>query len=210
MCEQHDLESIRIDVPSEWGIAEVEKEGVTGYQFLPYQIKGEGFFISILKKKNEKANEKEKPHNTKINMLSKKEKIAVDEWLNDEGQELSILKSPNDAIYLATNQAAELFNTLANKVRVMLTGIKIGKLNKNLFLPDHGLAMSNLVNSDIPKIALEKEEALDYLRKKLYQVEDENKGWVIITYQDSQLGWIKNLGNRINNYLPNEFMIRNL
>ncbi|WP_332911045.1 methyltransferase RsmF C-terminal domain-like protein [Algoriphagus boritolerans] len=33
-------------------------------------------------------------------------------------------------------------------------------------------------------------------------------GWVLLTYQNLPLGWVKNLGNRVNNYFPKEWRIR--
>jgi NOL1/NOP2/fmu family ribosome biogenesis protein len=34
------------------------------------------------------------------------------------------------------------------------------------------------------------------------------KGWYIIRYKGLGLGWIKALGNRVNNYLPKSWRIR--
>jgi NOL1/NOP2/fmu family ribosome biogenesis protein len=53
------------------------------------------------------------------------------------------------------------------------------------------------------------EEALDFLRKKEQSFSEFPLGWVLLTYQNLPLGWIKNLGKRANNYYPKEWRIRN-
>ena len=49
--------------------------------------------------------------------------------------------------------------------------------------------------------------ALHYLKKDLYAVEHARKGWLLATYKGQGIGWLKNLGDRINNYLPAEYRI---
>lgn len=210
MMETYDLECIDIAIDEKWNITCINETNAIGYQFLPYKLKGEGFFISILRKKGNKLGQGQNITPTKVQMVSRAEKDIIHEWLNDEGKELSILKSPSDNIYLATDAAANMFGKLEKHARVMQTGIKVGKLNKKLFIPEHGLALSLILNNNIAKIELNLNDALDYLRKNLYSVDGDIKGWAVITFQGINLGWVKNLGNRINNYLPNEFKIRNL
>ncbi|HAP01108.1 MAG TPA: hypothetical protein DCQ93_04195, partial [Bacteroidetes bacterium] len=35
------------------------------------------------------------------------------------------------------------------------------------------------------------------------------KGWLLAQYENHPLGWLKSLGNRMNNYFPTEWRIRN-
>jgi NOL1/NOP2/fmu family ribosome biogenesis protein len=47
-----------------------------------------------------------------------------------------------------------------------------------------------------------REQALAYLRKQAFAPESVEKGWFFISYLGLSLGWIKHLGNRVNNYYP--------
>ena len=71
------------------------------------------------------------------------------------------------------------------------------------------MGSSTLPKNGFPQQELTKEEALAFLRKKDLSYTDLPLGWVLLTYQKLSLGWIKNLGNRVNNYYPKEWRIRN-
>jgi len=47
---QGGFESVRIPLQEEWNVNEIDNNGIYGYRFLPHKVKGEGFFLSILKK----------------------------------------------------------------------------------------------------------------------------------------------------------------
>jgi len=69
--------------------------------------------------------------------------------------------------------------------------------------------MSEHLHSQVPAVFLDKESALCYLSKKDFSVsENLTKGWNIVKYKHLALGWVKVLGNRINNYYPTEIRIR--
>ncbi|MBK6522912.1 MAG: hypothetical protein IPG08_11565 [Sphingobacteriaceae bacterium] len=52
-------------------------------------------------------------------------------------------------------------------------------------------------------------ESLKYLKKEAFQLQNESKGLKHFTNKGFGLGWGKNLGTRINNYLPSNFQIFN-
>ena len=51
-------------------------------------------------------------------------------------------------------------------------------------------------------------DALTYLRRDNFALHDAPKGWNIVTYKGVNLGFVNNLGNRVNNYFPVEWRIR--
>ena len=62
-----------------------------------------------------------------------------------------------------------------------------------------------------PRVELSREDALKYLhRESLILPEETPRGYVIVTYQDLPLGFVKNIGTRANNLYPKEWKIRNL
>ena len=73
-----------------WGI--VEKE--TGYQFYPHRVKGEGFFIAVFEKKEGRTfSQKKKKSKGFKNLIpvSKKEKEALTNWIDQSEQFLSLI-----------------------------------------------------------------------------------------------------------------------
>jgi NOL1/NOP2/fmu family ribosome biogenesis protein len=58
----------------------------------------------------------------------------------------------------------------------------------------------------IQTIECNQEQAIQFLKKELQTI-DGNKSWNLMSHKGFGIGWIKHLGNRLNNYLPNEFRI---
>jgi len=67
--------------------------------------------------------------------------------------------------------------------------------------------MSLLLNENTSSLNLNYEQAVQYLKKKDVAVADAQKGWNIVKYCDVNLGWIKILQNRANNYYPTNWRI---
>jgi NOL1/NOP2/fmu family ribosome biogenesis protein len=75
-------------------------------------------------------------------------------------------------------------------------------------IPEHDLALSTLISRQLPAIELSREEAIEYLRKEEIRAEQAERGWSLVRYQGQNLGWVKVLPNRVNNYYPKEWRIR--
>ncbi|MBR4522213.1 MAG: hypothetical protein IKO58_03580 [Prevotella sp.] len=76
----------------------------------------------------------------------------------------------------------------------------------------HSEALSIATPQDkYPRVELSREDALKYLhRESLVLPEETPRGYVIVTYQNLPLGFVKNIGTRANNLYPQEWKIRNL
>ena len=55
--------------------------------------------------------------------------------------------------------------------------------------------------------SLKRNDALQYLRKEEVTIDTDKKGWAVVSYNGHNLGWIKLLGNLINNYYPKEWRV---
>ena len=87
-------------------------------------------------------------------------------------------------------------------------GVVVGSMTGKELIPDHALALSTLLNLKFVTVPLKKEEALQYLRKEEVKISALHKGWAVVQYEGMNLGWIKILENRSNNYYPKEWRIR--
>ena len=66
-----------------------------------------------------------------------------------------------------------------------------------------------LCDNAFPREAVSYEQAIAYLRKEAIVLSAEAPcGYVLLTYTDVPLGFVKNIGNRANNLYPQEWRIR--
>lgn len=211
MTHQYDLLSRAIYFPSSYGITEVKKAESIGYHLYPHKVKGEGLFISVLEKQNKNTEEPTSAQYKSLKKvllpLDKLQITTLKSWL--KGEELAnCLIHPNGDVYHYNATLGSEMNFILQNLKVVYSGIKCGNLNKALFIPDHSLALSDIVHEDIPRKEMSLEQAQNYLRRKLDFIEGNRTSWHLATYENLQLGWFKNLGNRINNYYPMEYRLR--
>jgi hypothetical protein len=78
-----------------------------------------------------------------------------------------------------------------------------------LRVPLHDLALSVNCRKDIyPAIDLSLDDARVYLSRGQFSPGTAQKGWNLVRYKGVNLGFINNIGSRINNYYPMEWRIR--
>lgn len=115
---------------------------------------------------------------------------------------------------MSTDVAIQRQNMQA--LRILSDGSKVQevqKANSQQPIPvPHASALSIATPKDAyPRVELSREDALKYLhRESLILPEETPRGYVIVTYQDLPLGFVKNIGTRANNLYPKEWKIRNL
>jgi NOL1/NOP2/fmu family ribosome biogenesis protein len=102
----------------------------------------------------------------------------------------------------------ELFLFLQNKLNIRKAGVKLGDITRDELVPDHALALSTIKNHELPGVEVNLDQAIAYLGRNDFDAANAPKGWLMIEYGGLSLGWIKSLGNRINNYYPKEWRIR--
>jgi NOL1/NOP2/fmu family ribosome biogenesis protein len=87
-------------------------------------------------------------------------------------------------------------------------GISVGKLCVSEWIPDHELALADILSDPSTRMELEKPEAMSFLRGESFAGESEEKGWRRVCYRGMGLGWVKMLDRRMNNYYPKSLRIR--
>lgn len=198
-----DLESVPLKLQPEWNITEVSAASGSGYRFWPYRVKGEGFFMSVFRKKNATGNpEKYRP---KTKALPAREAAALGRWMDISDRRFV---SFGDKIYSWPAVNFEVFDFLAQRLKVIYSGVLTGALVRDKLIPDHALAMSRILNEAVvTKTALSLEQAVCYLQRKDFSVDNAGKGWQLAGFDGFPLGWMNVLPNRINNYYPKELRI---
>lgn len=207
LCNNFNLESLRIPIEAEWGIVETQsdKHKCYGYRFYPHKVKGEGFFIAAFRKKDIAVSAQIK--RAKENKGNKKNDDIIKRWLNNSS-ELSMVNHLDE--YYALNPAHEAdLQFLQSKLYLKKSGVRIGKVMGKDVVPNHELAVSLIYHKDIPQISLSREESISYLKRDELKIESEHRGWALMCYEGHPLGWAKILNNRLNNYFPKEIRIVN-
>ena len=201
MMGQLSVVSSELSVDPQWGITTVQsKKGAYGYRFWPDKLKGEGFFLACFQKKAEiDIRNKKKPE-----QLDKREKELIEKWAKVGGKEF--IKYEN-TVYAWPAHWLKDFNFLLEQLRVIYSGVLVGQLMRDKMVPEHALAISNLVTDEIERFELDYEQAIKYLQRKDLEVQTKNKGWQLFTFKHHPLGWANVLANRVNNYYPKEMRI---
>jgi 16S rRNA C967 or C1407 C5-methylase (RsmB/RsmF family)/NOL1/NOP2/fmu family ribosome biogenesis protein len=198
----NNAQSVQLEVQEGLSIYKGNWKGVYYYQFLPHISKGEGFFLAVIKKEGTRTIEEVVPNN-----LVPKWATSYQEYLKpDYNWHWLII---NDLLHVRTEAAQNLYDHINGKLYFTKSAIEIGKIIKDELLPSHELALSVALNNAHCQIAqVDEKVALEFLRKGTNFKLDAPKGWVLLTYKNLPLGWVKNLGNRINNYYPVGYRLR--
>jgi 16S rRNA C967 or C1407 C5-methylase (RsmB/RsmF family)/NOL1/NOP2/fmu family ribosome biogenesis protein len=204
LCSKMEMESIALDVPAEWGIVETvsSETAAYGYRFYPDRLKGEGFFMAVFRKKTGSSSGYWKEQS--LPMASKQEAALINDFIPMPAS-FSLFKQA-DSIRTIEQQWLAALQVLAKALYIRKAGIEIGAIKGKDLVPAHELALGSLPLDKLPGIELNKEQALQYLRRKDFSA-DAVKGWNLIRYCGLPLGWVKVLPNRINNYYPAEWRI---
>jgi NOL1/NOP2/fmu family ribosome biogenesis protein/antitoxin component of MazEF toxin-antitoxin module len=198
------IQSLRVEHNNDWGVEEIIKNGIYGYRFFPHKVKGEGFFISVLRNKNE-PEEVSMRTKTQLPLVSKKIAERVNEWLLHPHQLILL----DDLIVALPEQFSTEINWLANNLNVVTKGTAVATLKHEKLIPEHAMALSLELNRDqFVQIELSLDQALAYLRKETPLIGEGQKGFALVTYQNHPLGWVNLLGNRINNLYPANWRVR--
>ena len=204
MMAEREVVSCRLALEKEWNIVESRgRGGGYGYRFYPDKVKGEGFFISCMRKVD--GGIFSYPRNKKQvqGKLSRQEEERMRPWVK---QDLLFFRHHEGVYGLPRGLEGDL-PYLQSFCYLKKAGVLMGQLAVKEFIPEHDLALSTLLPEGIPAIALTREQAIQYLRKEEIRLEGAHRGWALVQYEGQNLGWVKVLPNRVNNYYPKEWRI---
>ena len=213
-------EVLEVPIEEDWGITgNLRGKEFPVYRFLPHKTKGEGFFLAVLKKRFDVLDETPRRFLKTSKRFDKKKKgkdgkqpLAVPSeaktWLNESDSYQLTMKDTSVIAFPKAHEAE--YTLLLQSLKVIHAGITLGEIKGKDLIPHHSLAMSTaLAKGVFPEAALTYEQAIAYLRKEgLILDASVPRGYVLLTYQQVPLGFVKNIGNRANNLYPQEWRIR--
>lgn len=182
---------------------------VAAMRFMPHVTRGEGLFMSVLKKPGHLVSDvscRASAHKGKTKAPKDSDKAA------------RLLKNPDEYAISAVGDVLSalpevitpLLAKLPKKVRLVACGLEIGTMRGKDFIPTSELALSLAYRrGSLPEVEVDEDTVLNYLRRQpLILQPDVPKGMMLITYRGLPLGWVKNIGSRANNLYPKELAIK--
>ena len=204
-------EFVSVNIETDWGISPALDERVTGYRFFPHKTRGEGLFVTVLRKAGEGDSESVSDririkNKRKQSTFIKDRSFHTDLLLHHDS--FNFMEDGNRIIALPVD-CAEIIIALNERMKTVSMGIEIGEKKGKDFIPSHALAMSKELHPEaFSRYEEDYEEAISYLRRESITLLGAPKGYLLLSYKAEPLGFVKNLGNRANNLYPNEWRIR--
>lgn len=231
MAKVHGLEIITLPIPSEWGIAPSCNADIPALRFMPHITRGEGLFVCIMRKPDNKNSSQENirlTHTTDIpakavrnvkNTKSVRDKDSrtgkaqlppiPPNWLIKQND--YIARFDGNTLFMVPACLYDLTEKL-HGVKILSAGVTTAELKGRDWAPTSQLALSTAFNPEAFKIVdVDEETALSYLRHEALRLpESTPRGFVAISFNGHPLGIAKNIGNRANNLYPVAWKIRHL
>jgi 16S rRNA C967 or C1407 C5-methylase (RsmB/RsmF family)/NOL1/NOP2/fmu family ribosome biogenesis protein len=210
LANEQSVSFVKLALPDNCGIEAVTQGRTTGYRFYPQQVKGEGFFLSVVRKEPGEASAHSRPPKSGKKVFAsppKKIEEKVSGWLT--GTEDKSVVQFQDIILILPERWKSLIEVLSERLHVIHAGVSAGTVKHEKVIPEHALALSSILDTHaFQRVDVSEADALKYLRKEAVFFEGLEKGYTLVCYQGIPLGWINVLDNRANNLYPAEWRIR--
>ncbi len=206
LAQAEEFDFIPLSLDHRWGVEMIEKENAIGYRCYPHKVKGEGFFISVLRKKTSTKQLRIRSKK-RFTFASKKIGEQLTDWMLHSDQ-FDFIQQENLLIAIPVSFCDDI-QFLQEQLHVVTKGTAVAEVKHDKFIPEHAFALSIYLNEEhFQKVNLTLEQSLLYLRKETFVLDDVRKGFALVKYQENSLGWVNLLGNRFNNLYPSSWRIR--
>ncbi|PHN08516.1 methyltransferase RsmF C-terminal domain-like protein [Flavilitoribacter nigricans] len=203
--QEFPLTPLPLNLPADWGIAERS----IGYQCYPHRVRGEGFYLAAFQKSGSGSGSGKSKGAKKFKYyqaLSRAGQQALKRFIRPDA-DLVFLESDKGQIIALPEAIREDALQMSAYSKYFRMGTPVGIIKGKDLVPDPALALSTLLHPEFPRIELDREQAIRFLRRE-DPVVTGPAGWQLVTFDGLPLGWVKVLKNRVNNYYPKEWRIR--
>lgn len=204
LVEQQGLTPVAVGIDDEWNIVlSASDGGAPCYRFYPGKTESEGFFCALFTKDHGDDVAHQKSKKNTLEPSSKKELVVLTPYI-DLAANKCVLRFKDDLLLM--NTATRDFINAHPKLYYKKAGLRLGNMIREELIPHHDLALGIDLKTSVARVEVDHDTAIRFLRKEPFTV-DTPKGWLLVAYKGFGLGWIKQIGHRVNNYLPNEYRI---
>jgi len=196
--------SIPVDISAFEGISLSLNKDINAYRFFPHKTRSEGLFLSLIQKNGELK------QNSARKSIQSSKIPELDLWIKQRSPFTYVRN--NNHIYLLPEKFAADIEFIGKTIHTLLSGTEICTVKGKDLIPSlnfahfAGININNFAISEVDKTT-----ALKFFKKEtLPAPPNADKGYVLLTYLGVPLGWVKNIGSRCNNLLPQNRRIRKL
>ncbi|MDR2064489.1 MAG: rRNA cytosine-C5-methyltransferase [Prevotellaceae bacterium] len=205
MIDSFDAKSLHVKTQPEWKITENLVPGIFSYRFYPHKTKGEGFCLSLIHKNGNGAHFSEKKENHNRRNIPKNLDFVRTYLIDSEKYNFII---DNYVVKAIPGILSNEMNTISKRLNCLSSGVTVGTVKGNDFVPSHELALSvDLNRAEFPEINFDKYSALKFLHRDNIRFNCKITGYNLVCYNNNAIGWVKNIGTRTNNLYPQEWRI---
>jgi NOL1/NOP2/fmu family ribosome biogenesis protein len=212
LCDTLNARPVSLDIRDEWQISGALKGDLPVYRFLPHKTRGEGFFMAAVRKNGGEDSPSVRIAKPKGRGCKPQQKAAADKLFGH------YLNNPDAFSYIEANgkwrAVPQVWTAdcerLSAQLKIVSAGIELGEQKGRDFIPSARLALSETLNtSAFPAIETDVKTAISFLRRESVALPvGTEKGYVLLKYRQTPLGFVKNIGTRSNNLYPSEWRIR--
>lgn len=181
-----------------------KEAGIPVYRFVPGITRGEGMFMAAIRKTDD-----DMPKNKKRKGSKGMKTIKYDG--NVLEGDFKYFEAGSRIVAIPADMCG-LYETACETLHLLHAGVCIGERKGKDIIPDQSLALSVALRPDaFPRTELSLEESLSYLSRETITLPPGTpRGFILLTYGGTALGFVKNIGSRVNNLYPAEWKIRNI
>ncbi len=208
-------EFVEIQTEEVWGITPSFLHDAVGYRFFPHKTRGEGLFVTVLRKSETALSEADSDSTTLFSSKKNRKKPSV--FIKDTSAYAGWIRNPELFNFMETDNRitalpkahSQTMLSLREGLKIVSMGMEITERKGKDLIPSHALAMSrNLDRTAFCEVELPYGQAVAYLRKEAITLIEAPRGFILLTFHHEPIGFVKNIGNRANNLYPNEWRIR--
>ena len=232
ICRELGGETVEIPVNDNWGITPALCADGTPdsklhcYRFIPGRTRSEGLFVAVIRKsdrqsdipdRSDKSDRSEpriknktknnKPQHTRDRSSSRgrgavSAEALIKECPRPHGDYDIIAEEDRLTAFPRTHR--RLLEQVKGCADIISEGVLLATAKGSTLIPAHPLALSVHLTADMyPRCEIDRETAVEYLRGNSPVLPAEvPAGYVVLTYGNSPLGFVKNLGKRTNSLYP--------
>lgn len=143
----------------------------------------------------------------KIDFFHNRNRVLIEDWV-DDNEKYDLLLNKEDVLAIPKSIVNE-YALLSRYLNISKVGVVLGKvLNGKSFIPSHELSMFNGISPNVSSIDVDLESALLFLKRQDFPILPTfSSGWQLVKYKNANLGLIKVIGNRMNNYYPKDIKL---
>ncbi len=199
-------DSVSLDPPAEWHVSPASGRALHAYHFYPHLTRGDGFFLSVLRKPLSSASPTPRPHSPLRDRPVAPPRDLPASLLPDD----YVWLPGEDPAACPPDLSAAISTLRAAPLRMLHAGVPVARQKGRKWQPHPALALSTALRPGaFPTVNLPVAQALAYLQGQSFPLPSSvPRGYVLISCQNLPLGFVNNLGSRANNLFPAEWRIR--